>query len=287
MMFPIFFLDEGSGGGAGGGEGAAGDTAEADSKPTTDGGEGASGGSEGGAAKNAARETTKTKTGATEGDKVDYESEYKRLTEENSHLKKKVGTVANRAAILDKMEQAATKDPKKALQFLAKNFGINEDISFGKSQTDNLDTLLKAAESGDEAAIAKLKEDNRFANMMAQIENRISQKMSPLMENLKQEYLSKKYDDWDDIADDRSNIGLAHKAGQMDTAEIMHLAARGANMGEAIEDAKKQAVEEYVRQLEEKHGGHIDGTSGRTKRAKPDNSIDFAKVSEDLNSMLG
>lgn len=287
MSFPIFFLDEGSGGGAGGGEKAAGSISGDDPNSTAGGKEGASGATEGGSTKEAARGTEKPKAGNS-GEDLDYKDLHAKSLTEIDQLKKKLGKQGDKVGTYNKLMQGLKDRPQDMIAYLAKKAGVKIKLDSGEQDDPEAAALAKAISTGDNEALSKVlegKESARFEDRILQkVERMVSKPMKAFMESA----LASKYDDFDDLADDREIIQGQVMADDMPEEELLHLAARGRVLPEILKAHEKKVIEDYVQKLKEKEEGHIDGTTGKPAKTKTiEDSLDFSDLSAVLNKLPG
>lgn len=211
---------------------------------------------QGGAGGGASPESTNPPSGAEAGEKTKEEpkptpeQQLEALTKERDEWKGKHEALAQKAgkqgATLGQMKdmvQAMTSDPHGFLRTFAEKNKIKV-----KFASDDVPDLGKTFSGDDDAAKAEAVQ--KFGEMYQKDTIQTVQKMiDPIVEA----QLASKFDDWDNLSDKRDEVGMAVHTGQMPPRLVYHYAARGMNIGEALKEAKKQAVEEYKADLARKN----------------------------------
>lgn len=214
---------------------------------------------QGGAEKGGSPESTNLPSGAEAGEKTKEEQkptpeqQLEALTKERDEWKGKHEALAQKAgkqgATLGQMKdmvQAMTSDPHGFLRTFAEKNKIKV-----KFDADNLPDLGEAFSSDDDSKKAEVMKQWGEKNQKDKEETRemVQQMISPLVEN----ELARQFDDYDELSDERDKITMQVVNGKMPDRMLHHYAARGMNIGEAIKEAQKRAVEEYKADLSKKN----------------------------------
>lgn len=185
-------------------------------------------------------------------------------------ITRKLGKQSDQIGTLKKLQDKLKTNPEALLAELAKQAG--KKVYFDDPNKPNLAQLLTEGTAEEQAkAIQSLNaKDPRL--------DAVLEKLSVLDEQA----MANKYDDWDSLGESRDVVGLASAVGKLSISELNHLAARGLHLSEAIEAAKKQAVEEYIDSLQTKNKGQIDGSRGRPKASAQEAALEFENILKDL-----
>ena len=102
--------------------------------------------------------------------------------------------------------------------------------------------------------------------------------MKQQMSTFARQALAAKFNDFDDLADTRAVLDVASQTNVMSKDEILHYAARGAHMEEAIKAAKELGVTEYKESLQKKNVEHMPGGGG----SAPPSAEESKKLLDDV-----
>ena len=191
---------------------------------------------------------------------------------ENSNLATKLGKQSKAVGSMNKLSEMLKKDPKKAIQDLAKQ----TNVSLKMDEVSAPDIGKSIAEGTVEDVNKAMSENQDLAN--AQIMQTVSDIVNPIQEQL----YANKYEDYDDLKDTRDGLQVAVKSGQMSQTELYHYASRGLHMETALDEYGKKMVQEYKDSLNEKANEHLDG-SGSGGSARTENNALFL---DDILSQL-
>lgn len=187
---------------------------------------------------------------------------------EKTEIAKKLGKQSDQVGTLKRFTDKLKSNPKALLEELAKQAKVK--LYFDEPNKPDLAKLL--AEGTPEQQAEALQTLNTKDPRL----DAVLEKLSVLDE----QQMATKYADWDELGESRDVIGLSAAVGKLSLSELNHLAARGLNLPEAIEAAKKQAVEEYIDSLQTKNKGQIDGSRGRHR-------VTAEEAAQTFESILG
>ncbi len=161
-------------------------------------------------------------------------------------LSSKVGKQSDQIAVLRKLQDLQSKDPKGLIDYIAKEAGLSVEHKGGGAAPD----LSNIFEEEDPAKLgAALQHSSEVAY------NRLKSEFGPQLETMFHNQLKEQYPDFDDLAEDRTLLSAKLLSKDMTHLELLHLAAQGANMAAALEDAKTMGVEAYKKELAAKAQG--------------------------------
>ncbi len=252
MLFSRICRDEGDGAGGGVDDSNASSKKGQDDSQAGAGNEGATGANKGGT-------TDPSKPKGDEKPTVEsLTAELKEWKGKHETLSTKLGTQASKlgtkAKSLDDFQDALNKNPEHVIASLAKEAGI--EFNVGKKSDSNAD-LLKALDSEDPAVRAAVADKIQGDRREVALFDGVMEKLSPTVKAMQDQVMAGKYPDFDDLGDVRDSISLKIDTGQLMKTEVLQLAARGANMTEAVKAAGELAVEEYKQVLAKKKEGQL------------------------------
>ncbi len=161
-------------------------------------------------------------------------------------LSSKIGKQATQIGVLKKIQDLQKNNPKELIAAIAKEGGVKVD--FGDTSPD----ISKVFETEDPTAIEaaiKHSQNQAYAQLKAEF--------GPQLEAMFQNQLKTQYPDFDDLGQDRDILSGKVLSNEMTHVELLHLAAQGANMPQALEAAKAQGREDYRKELAEKAAGNF------------------------------
>lgn len=198
-------------------------------------------------------------------------------------LKKKEGEQSKVIGDFRKLEKNFERDAAGTVKALAGKYGLRVDLG---EKANPVVELLKAIDAGsDEEALKKLVQGMHDQTLEQKYEQMVDDKTRPAIELMTEHGLATKYPDYDKLADVRTLLRMNTKMGSLTQVELLHLAARGFSLPEAIEDAKKQGRAEYEEELRNKNEGLVDdGGKGKGTDAgdKGKNVTKFSEVVRNL-----
>lgn len=277
MTYRIFPLwrDEGDGGGAGADDANPGGT-QGNQGPANAGGGQTDPGKANTGAGNQDNNSADGKDKA-----ADAETKYNQLLEKYNTLTKNVGkqskTVGDLRAQLRKIED----DPEGFIETLAKKRGIKVRVNQDDPDAD----LEKVLESGDEDKIAEFRRKNREQRTEKSIIDRVLDKVSPALKTIRESQLAQRFNDWDDLTDDRRDLSTALVTGTITMDEGLHYMVRGMRLPEILNEAKAKAVEEYKESLGKKSAGQLDGAGGEGGGGEKSKSMPAEQAAAILNAL--
>jgi len=251
------YLDEGSDGGAGGDAGTAGQDAanKANAGDAGDANKGAAGAADAGnqdAGKAGDADNKKKPDASSDKKGDDRDAQILSLKEENEKLKTSVGRLGSDIESFKSLKSIFDGDAKQGIAKLAKEFGVQIDFPEGK----------KVALLDDDGALSESNLDAKFKQFGDELTARFSSMFASKIDAMQEAEYARKYDDWGQLSQDRNSLQLATVSGRMEMAEVLHLAAKGANLPAALDAAKKVGREEYIEELNRKNTGDLKGGSG-------------------------
>ncbi len=183
------------------------------------------------------------------GDPIsEWTDKYNKEKARADEAEKKFGKQTAQVGALKKFTDAIKSDPLSVIKTIMKQSGLSEADLAGKG----VDVKKMLEPEGGERTAEAIQASTQ------DVEKRLLDKVAKLLAPVNEHVLSTRYPDWDNMGDTRDVLNLAVKSGGMQTDELYHLAARGASMQQIIEDAKEEAVAEYVADLNKKGKGQID-----------------------------
>lgn len=195
------------------------------------------------------------------------ETAHKELDGKYQSVTKKLGEQSKAVGLVRQLEEAFTKDPKSALAKFAKDYGLK--INFDEGGPDpNADPAVVEREA-----------------LKAEMRAELMREIAPTLKTGHDFILGQKYEDFDDLRDNRTAIDMAVKSGQMSPAERDHLAARGMLMADALKAAGEKAVEEYKLSLAKKSKEQIEGAGGKGDTQKKGDVQKFENVVAGLSAI--
>lgn len=195
------------------------------------------------------------------------EAAHKELDGKYQSVTKKLGEQSKAVGLVRQLEEAFSKDPKSALAKFAKDYGLK--INFDEGGPDP---------NADPAVVER-------QTLEASIREQVLRELSPTMKLNHDFVLGQKYEDFDDLRDNRTAIDMAVKSGQMSPAERDHLAARGMLMADALKAAGEKAVADYQASLSKKSKEQIEGAGGKGDPQKKGDTQKFENVVAGLSAI--
>lgn len=268
MILPRKCLNEGgeSGGGAADDAGKQPDLDDAEAGKATD--EGGDVGKKGGEDKASDKKPDAPTVDSLTKDLADRTSEL-------DHLKSKLGKQSDKVGILNKTLETLKSDPRKFLTTFAKQAGVKLNFEDEKKMPDLKDALAdEDTQVGADAIMARLE------NM----EKRMSGDVAGTIDALRTDNLAREYKDWEDLSEDRDILDGAITLNQISKDELLQLAARGQNLPQSIEVARKEGKDEYIKELATKNAEQIDGDGGVKPDADSKDIGDFEDILGIINA---
>lgn len=195
------------------------------------------------------------------------ETAHKELDGKYQSVTKKLGEQSKAVGLVRQLEEAFAKDPQSALSKFAKDYGLK--IKFDEGGPDpNADP-----------------EDVARETLKAEMRAELMREIAPTLKTGHDFILGQKYEDFDDLRDNRTAIDIAVKSGQMSPAERDHLAARGMLMADALKAAGEKAVADYQLSLQKKSKEQIEGAGGKGDSQKKGDTQKFENVVAGLSAI--
>jgi hypothetical protein len=172
----------------------------------------------------------------------------KMLTESNDKfedLSKKVGKQSDQIGTLRRLQELQKKNPKELIASIAKDAGVS--VNFTGTTAPDLSDVFELEDPQKIQDALKHTEEQAYTRLKAEF--------GPQLEAMFETQLKDKYPDFDDLVDDRNILSTKVLSKEMTHLELFHLAAIGANMAAALEQAKTQGKEDFKKELSEKAAG--------------------------------
>lgn len=187
---------------------------------------------------------------------IDYEKFYSEnkdrlakvdtIEAELAHVKKKMGQQAQVVGAYNKLNEYMKSNPQRFIKEMAAEAGLQLSIN-GNDAPPKFDDNF---------------DPNQASNNLLAMENRIIGRMkaelAPQIQTLFEEDMRKKYPDYEDMDDSRELLKTNLLSKRMTYNELLHLAAQGLNMADALTAAKESGKTELRAELEKKAKGALE-----------------------------
>lgn len=253
-------------GSAGSGEGTAGGGERKVEPGTETGDAGSSGG----------KQPEKKPDGKANGD-PDWKTEAEKFKSQLGKQGEEVGKLRNKLKTYDTFEQSLQnpETAKNAISQLAKEAGLKIDFSDPNSAIDP-DKL----HSGDPDDVTET-----FKQYGTSIIDTVLNRISPDLQKMNEFMLKQEYPDFDELGDTRTLLRRGAQSGQISGDKLFHLAARGAQLPDAMKAAEQRGYEKAMEDIAKKTEGSSPDAGGHKGKSPSDKEAD-AKYQNDVITHL-
>jgi hypothetical protein len=210
---------------------------------------------------------------------ADLQKQIADLTKKNEDIASKLGKQSETVGLYNRWAEKFEKSPDELIKEIAKAKGIKVKFDTG-DQPNIIDLILNEPdEEKRKAIIEKLSGENKIDNIVKTAKKETLDEINPILQPLIIAQYQAKYSDWDSLEDTRKAMPALTAAGGLTKMDLHHLAARGLKMAEAIEAAKKEGREAFIKELNEKGPGFLEtsGVTFKSDKSKPIRLSDILK----------